>query len=600
MFSKRFALHPAAVLLLGLVTAALLPSASAQNAVRGKALYFSTNGASLSCGSSGCHNGFPTVRLNAIAKGSSPAAILSAITGNKGGMGILSGFVNNVDAADIAAYIANPAAGDASAPTIALSASTLSFVGQTVATTSAAQTVTVSNSGTAALTISTLTFGGTAAAEFARAGTCAPGGTVAAGGNCSIQVTFTPSAAGARNATLTIAHSAPGGNSTVTLSGTGNAAAAAASIGPAALSFSQSINTTSNAQAATLTNTGGLPLTISAVTLAGTSVAEYAIAAGTTCTAGATVNGGASCLVQLTFTPSAIGARTASLSVAHSASATPAVVALNGTGSAMPQPAVSLSAAALTFAAQSVGTNSAAQNVTLTNTGQATLTLTSLALSGAAGTDFTRAGTCAAAASIAAGGTCTIQLAFAPTAVGARTATLTVVSNAGNGDATLALSGSAVQVAMSVSPTAAALQSAVGLMSPPVQAVVSNTGQSALVISSIATTGPFMLDTGANQCGAAPITLSSGQSCNVFVAFHPVSAGMFNGEVAIMSNAAAAPARVVLTAQAVATAAGTSATEPSNLGFGGCSVGAPDQLIDPLLAVMLAIAVFVVLRRRAR
>lgn len=597
MFAKHSALRRTTALLLGLATAALLPMASAQNAVRGKALYFNTNGAALSCGSAGCHNGFPAVRLNGINKGISAAVTLAAISGNKGNMGFLSAFVNTVDATDIAAYIANPAAGDG-APAIGLSATSVSFAAQTVGTTSAAQTVTVSNPGAAALTISMLTFGGTASADFARAGTCAPGGAVAAGASCSLQLTFTPAAAGARNGTLTIMHSAAGGSSTVTLAGTGNPAAAAANFSPAALSFSQTINTTSNAQAVTLTNTGGQPLTIGAVTLGGAGMAEYAIAAGTTCTAGATVNGGASCVVQVSFTPGAIGARPASLSIAHSASATAATVALNGTGSAVPQPAVSLSAASLTFAAQSVGTNSVAQTVTLTNSGQATLTLTNLSAGGAAAAEFMRAGTCAAGTSIPAGGTCTIQVAFAPAVIGTRTAALTVASNASNGDATLALSGTAVQISMAVTPPTASLQAAVGTMSAPVQEVISNTGQSTLTIGSITTVGPFMLHPGANACGPTPITLSSGQSCNVFVAFQPASPGMFSGEVVIASNASATPVRVMLTAQGVAAAGG--ATDPSNVGFGGCSLGAPDRLVDPLLAILLAIAVFVVLRRRVR
>lgn len=77
-----------------------------------------------------------------------------------------------------------------------------------------------------------------------------------------------------------------------------------------------------------------------------------------------------------------------------------------------------------------------------------------------------------------------------------------------------------------------------------------------------------------------------------------MSPGMFSGEVVIASNASATPVRVMLTAQGVAAAGG--ATDPSNVGFGGCSLGAPDRLVDPLLAILLAIAVFVVLRRRVR
>ena len=136
----------------------------------------------------------------------------------RGRDGILAGYVNATDANDIAAYIANPAAGNGSAA-VSLSASSLTFASQTLATTSAAQTVTLTNTGTAVLNLTALTFGGAASAEFARGGTCQVGTNVAAGGSCSLQVTFTPAASGARNATLTISHNAAIGTSTVTLAG---------------------------------------------------------------------------------------------------------------------------------------------------------------------------------------------------------------------------------------------------------------------------------------------------------------------------------------------------------------------------------------------
>ncbi len=568
--------------------------AQTANPVRGKQLYFSTNGAPASCGTTNCHSGFPMALQNKIALGSNPATILAAITSGKGGMGLLSGFVNSTDAADIAAYIANPAAGDA--PAISLSTNTLTFATQTVGTTSAAQIITVSNTGSAALTFPTMPLGGTASSNFARAGTCAPAGSLAAGGSCTVQLTFTPSAAGTRSATLTIGHNATGGSSAVTLSGTGAVAPAAASVSTSSLSYTQAVGTTSTAQTVTVSNTGGTALTINNVTLGGTNPAEYTMATGTTCGAGAVVNGGASCVIQVTFTPTATGARSATLSIAHSASGTAATVTLNGTGSATAVPSVSLSSSTLTFGSQTVGTASAAQTVTLTNTGSAMLTLSTLTLSGVSSAEFARTGTCAASGSIAAGGTCTIVMAFTPSTVGARSATLTVASNANNGNATLTLSGTGIQVSMSVSPTSASMSAQVGQISAPVQAVVANTGASPLNVSSITITGPFLLRTGANQCSAAPITLASGQSCNVFIAFQPTLVGAISGNVAIASNASATPTRVMLTAQGQAAVAADS----SNIGMGGCSLGAPDQLIDPLLAVMLAVSLVVLIRRRVR
>ncbi|MET0167284.1 MAG: choice-of-anchor D domain-containing protein, partial [Vicinamibacterales bacterium] len=313
--------------LMAVIGLSVLGVGHAADAVRGKALFANTNGAPQSCASAACHSGFPSVQRNGISKGSNPAPILSAITNNKGGMGILVGYVNTTDANDIAAYIANPAAGNGS-PAISLSATSVTFASQTLGTTSAAQTVTVSNTGTAVLNLTALTFGGAASAEFARGGTCQVGANVAAGGSCSLQVTFTPAASGARNATLTISHNAASGTSTLTLVGTGALAPAAASVTPTTLSFTQTINTTSLAQAVTVSNTGGQPLTLSAIGIAGPNAAEFATGASSTCAVGTVLNANASCNLQLTFRSTAAGARSAALTIGHNAAASPSSVAL--------------------------------------------------------------------------------------------------------------------------------------------------------------------------------------------------------------------------------------------------------------------------------
>ena len=604
-----------AIALVGVVGLGVLGAAHAADAVRGKALFSNTNGAPKSCGTASCHSGFPNVKVNSIAKGSNPTVILNAISSDKGGMRQLAAYVNTTDANDIAAYIANPAAGTGS-PAIALSATTLTFAAQTLGTTSAAQTVTVSNTGTAVLTLAGLTLGGTASAEFARGGTCQPGTNVAVGATCSIQLTFTPTVAGTRNATVTITHNATGGTSALSLVGTGALAPAVASVTPTALSFTQTINSTSIAQAVTVRNNGGQPLTLGAIGISGVNAAEYVIGAASTCAAGTVVNGGSNCTLQVTFRPTVAGARSAQLSIAHNATASPALVALTGTGTATPQPAVSVSVTTLSFGTISVGQKSAAQAAMLTNSGEAPLTLASLTLGGTSSSDFALAGNCASGATVAAGGTCTMQLTFAPTAVGARSATLTVASNAANGSPVVALSGSGVQYAIAVNPASVALQSTVGTMSASVQAVVTNSGASPITLSSITIAGPFVMQPGSNACGEGPMDLIPGQACSVYVAFMPATAGPATGEVTIASASLTVPTRIALTAQASAQDAaasnsstapsssasspgGSAAVAPSNLG-GGCTVGASGELIDPLLAVMLAVALFEVLRRRAR
>ena len=104
-------------------------------------------------------------------------------------------------------------------PVASLSAASLSFGGQAVGTTSAAQTLTLSNNGDATLTITSIAITGTNASDFAQTNTC--GSSVAAGANCVIAVMFTPSALGTRTASLGISDNASGSPQTAPLSGGG-------------------------------------------------------------------------------------------------------------------------------------------------------------------------------------------------------------------------------------------------------------------------------------------------------------------------------------------------------------------------------------------
>jgi hypothetical protein len=93
----------------------------------------------------------------------------------------------------------------------------------------------------------------------------------------------------------------------------------------------------------------------------------------------------------------------------------------------------------LIFASQMIGSSSAAQTVTVKNTGSAALTPSSIEASG----DFSETDNCLHA-TVAAGASCTIQMVFAPTLTGSRTGTLTIGANVSGGELTVALSGTGV------------------------------------------------------------------------------------------------------------------------------------------------------------
>lgn len=435
----------------------------------------------------------------------------------------------------------------AAAPIASLSVS-LAFGSMNVGTTSTAQTATLSNTGNAPLTLGSIATG---SAEFTvSGGTCAAGGSVAASTSCTINLTFTPSAAGARSATLVVGHNAGGAQSSTGLSGTGVALTPVIGLSPTALSFSQAVNTTSVAQFATLSNSGNAPLMIGTLSIVGAQAADFQLAAGTTCAAGGSVAANASCLIKVAYAPTATGASNASLSITHNAGGSASVIALGGISTATPQPAISLNAQVLTFGAQTLGSSSASQSVLVTNSGAAALTLSGLTLTGTASTDFARGGTCSATTTLTPGVTCIVGFTFAPGAVGARSATLTIASNATNGSAVLSLAGIGAAIAIpgiAVAPGALAFgNQTIGTASAARTAKLTNYGSGALNISAITASTGFGVT---HDCGAS---VAAGASCMLSVTFNPNSPGAVAGSVSVASNAAGAPTQVSLSGSGVA------------------------------------------------
>jgi len=214
-------------------------------------------------------------------------------------------------------------------------------------------------------------------------------------------------------------------------------------VSPSTLSFgSRPINTTSSAQTMTISNAGATSFQVTALSVTGTDAAAFTATNGCS-----TVAAGASCTLSLTFKPTTVGAKAASLAIASTASGTSSVsVSLSGTGLAA-APIISLSPTSLSFGNQFVGTTSAGRTLTIANSGSAALTISSSVMSGSNATAFTSTGTCT---SVAAGASCALTLAFAPSITGAASATLTINSNAyGSAATTVALSGAGIVTTLS-------------------------------------------------------------------------------------------------------------------------------------------------------
>src|SRR5207247_5512899 len=151
---------------------------------------------------------------------------------------------------------------------------------------------------------------------------------------------------------------------------------------------------------------------------------------------------GATCTINVTFTPTATGTRSAILTVTDSASNSPQTSGVSGTGTMLP----SLSPSPVpSFGNQNVGITSAAQAVTLSNPTTTALTITSMGFAGTNPGDFGQTNNCPLSPStLAANGTCTINVSFTPAATGSRSATLTVTDNASNSPQTSGVSGTGI------------------------------------------------------------------------------------------------------------------------------------------------------------
>ena len=150
---------------------------------------------------------------------------------------------------------------------VSLSPASLAFASEPLGNAAAPQSITLTNGTGTALSISSIAITGVSINDFTQTNTC--GGSVAAGSNCTISVTFSPTASGARMANVTVTDNAAGSPQSVSLTGTGTTVPDA-NLSPASLAFgSEPLGTITTAQSITLTNGGSAALSISSIAIAG-------------------------------------------------------------------------------------------------------------------------------------------------------------------------------------------------------------------------------------------------------------------------------------------------------------------------------------------
>ena len=205
-----------------------------------------------------------------------------------------------------------------------------------------------------------------------------------------------------------------------------------ARVSPASLSFrNQALDTSSTSREVTLTSTGTTNLNISSITITGSNASDFTA----TSHCPASLAPGRRCTIDVQFTPSQTGARTAAVTITDNAASSPQTARLSGTGIVQ----ADLSRTDVTFRARRVGTTSAPEEVTLTNNLSTHLAIASITFTGADPGDFRETNTCGRR--LGAMSDCRIFVTFRPGATGTRTATLNVNDSANNSPQTVALTG---------------------------------------------------------------------------------------------------------------------------------------------------------------
>ena len=232
-------------------------------------------------------------------------------------------------------------------------------------------------------------------------------------------------------------------------------------------------------------------------------------------------------------------------------------------------PIASLDATNLDFGAIPVGTTSPSQTVTLSNTGNANLDVVSATASG----DFTIKADNCSGTSVAPGGSCAIDVAFAPSTHGPLVGSLSIADNAPDTPQTVSLNGFGQQPILSLNPSSVMFGSlGVGGTTSPQTVQLTDNGDAPLHVSAVsisgANSGDFNVTAG--SCGSLTVTIAPGDSCFVNVTFSPSASGSRNAALQVLSDNPAGPGSASLNGTGLVS---HFALSPNPLAFGSVLIG---------------------------
>jgi hypothetical protein len=275
---------------------------------------------------------------------------------------------------------------------------------------------------------------------------------------------------------------------------------------------------------------GGTSVTISGTSFTGATAVQFGGVAATSFTVNSTTS--------IAAVSPAQAPGTVDLTVTAPGGTSAISAADQFTYSASEQPSVMLSPTSLNFGNQNVGTLSDAQTVTVTNNGNAPLTITLVDLIGPHATDFAIGLETCTAGPIAPSDTCVVPVTFSPITPGPRSATLRITNNAAGSPHTAGLGGTGVGPAVTLTPTSWDFgDQQKGTTSPPLTVTLRNKGNAPLNVLGVGLPGspPNDFAVTAETCTAAPVTPDA--TCSISVNFSPTTTGLQRDTLTIDDDA---------------------------------------------------------------
>jgi nitrous oxidase accessory protein NosD len=326
-----------------------------------------------------------------------------------------------------------------SGPAILVAPTDLRFGHHLIGTDSDAKTIAVRNRGNSTLSVESVTLGGTDQGDFSVVTDECTGQSLSRNERCDIEVMFSPSARGGRDADLTIVSNAPASPSVVALSGTGDKPAEL-TITPDTNDFGTlTVGNDTKPKVFVVQNTGDLRLDISTVALAGTDPSQFEITSDTC--SGKNLQRNGKCAVRVRFAPTAGGEFSADLSIASNDAASPTTASVTGAGRL-----VTAKPSKVKFGDRWVGSLSGPVNITIKNHADGNVVLGAVSLSGPDGDQFVvpEDRNACSGQTLAPGATCVLQVRFHPTSAGAKVTTLSIADDAPGPEDTVEVTGTGV------------------------------------------------------------------------------------------------------------------------------------------------------------